>query len=110
MSAFMGKCRALTKDEEIHKGKLGNWIAVKMKYQNKTLVLITSCRLPMLLPNSLACSLTEHNLLDGKAKSTWDYRKETFQQIKTYLNNQEDVLDVIIAEDFNQNIASNKVH
>ena len=109
MAAFIGKCRALISEEEMCKGKLGNWMAIKLKHHNKTLIVITTHRLPSSSSNGPTCSLTQCNLVDGKAKTTTEHRKEIFYQIKMHLQGLDEVSDVIIAGDFNQNIASNEV-
>ena len=48
-------------------------------------------------------------MIDGKVRSTGEYRKEIFNEIKKYVNSNEDINDIIIAGDYNQHIADNEV-
>ena len=91
------------------RGSLGNWIAIKLQHNTRTLAIINLYRLPATFPNGNVCSLTQYNLKEGKAKSTNKYRKEIFAQIKSYLARNDDISDLIIAGDFNQSVASKEV-
>ena len=46
--------------------------------------------------------------MKGNVKSSNEYRKEIFQQTKQYINQKEDIEDIIIAGDFNKNINTNE--
>ena len=107
MSAFLGKSRALIKDNEMNKSKMGNWIAVKLSH--KILIAINLYRIPTTLSNRNKCFLTQCNLLNGKTKSASTYQKEIFHQIKIYIKKNDNITDIIIAGDFNQNIASKHI-
>ena len=109
LSAFLGKSRALVKEQEIFKSKLGNWISVKLNHNKKTIAIINIYRIPSSSSNGNICSLTQYNLLNGEAKSTTSYRKEIFNEIKEYLESNDDIDDILIAGDLNQNIASSEI-
>ena len=108
MSIFQGKIRLLI-NEKVERGPLGNWMAIKLQYNIRTLAIINLYYLPTTSPNGNVCSLTQYNLKEGKAKSTNKYRKEIFAQIKSYLARNDDISDLIIAEDFNQSVALKEV-
>ena len=65
--------------------------------------------MPSVSSNGETCSLTQYNLLERKTKPTSHCRKEIFKQMKTHLSQNQDINDLIIAGDFNQDIASNEV-
>ena len=109
LSIILGKCRALVQENEIYKSPLGNWMAVKMHQNKKTIVVINLYRIPTASSNGETCSLTQYNLLEGQARSTTHYRKEIFKQIKSYLHQHQDIDDIIITGDFNQDIRSKEV-
>ena len=109
LSAFLGKSRSLVNENKIKKSNFGNWIAVKLQHKNKTIAVINVYRISSSSSNGNLCSLTQYNLLEGKVRSPAEYRKEIFKQIKEYLNENEDINDVLLAGDLNQNIASNKI-
>ena len=109
MSVFRGKAAAVRKEEKVVKEKVGNWIAMQLQYQDKTIVIINVYRLPSSLPNRSSYCLTQYNILEGKVKGINEYRKEIFQQIKQYLENDNTINDIIIAGNFNQNINSNEI-
>ena len=109
LSVFLGKSRALIKEQEIYKSKRGNWMAVKLNHKRKTIALINIYRIPSSSSNGNVCSLTQYNLLDGEAKSTSDYRKEILKEIKDYIASNEDIDDVLLAGDLNQNVASSEI-
>ena len=103
------KFKSMTQEESIAKGKCGNWIAATLQHNGKTIIVINIHRLPVASTQGPRCCATQCNVLEGSAKSTTDYRKETLQQIKDYLNQLSDIDDVIIAGDMNQNVSSNEI-
>ena len=70
ISAFFGKCRSLTQDEKTKIGKLWNWMIITLEYNNKKVVIINACKLTKTSPNWDCCSVTKHNKVDGKVKTT----------------------------------------
>ena len=58
------------------KGNLGNWMAIKLKYDQKVLVIINLYRIPITSLKSPYYSLIQHNKIDRRAKTTIEYRKE----------------------------------
>ena len=109
LSIFTGKGRSLIDENEIYKNELGNWMAVKMKHNGKTIALINLYRIPATSSNGVTCSLTQYNLQEGKSRSTKHYRTDILKQIKTYIMNNNEITDILIAGDFNQNIGSDEI-
>jgi len=66
-------------------------------------------RIPTSTSNGNKYSLTQYNLVDGKAKKPAQYRKEILSEIKKYVKDNEDIEEIILAGDFNQDIRSNEV-
>ena len=85
LSIITQKGRSLINEKEIHKGELGNWMAIKMKHNSKMVVMINLYRIPSTSSNSPTFSLTQYNLLEGQTRSTGYYRNGIFKQIKTYI-------------------------
>ena len=54
-------------------------MAVKLKHNNKVLVLINIYRILITSSNSPFYALTQYNKVDSKVKSTSEYRKEIFE-------------------------------
>jgi len=65
------------------------------------LEIINLYRLPISLSNSVCCSLIQYNLIDGKLKSTSEYRRELLNKIKQHVYNEKDITDIIIVGDYN---------
>ena len=78
MTTFWGKTSYLVDEENMTKGRLGNWIAVKLSNNTKTVIIINVYRLPVLSSKGVYCCLTQYNKIDGKTKLTKEYRNETF--------------------------------
>jgi len=57
MSIFRGKSRSLI-NEKVERGPLGNWMAIKLQYNIRTLAIINLYYLPTTSPNGNVCSLT----------------------------------------------------
>ena len=84
-------------------------MAFSLVYKSKRLEIINIYRIPTSLSNMVYCSLSQYQLKDGKVRSTGEYRKEIFNEIKKYVNSNEDINDIIIARDFNQHIGANEI-
>ena len=79
LSIISGKCRSLVNENEIFKGDLGNWMAIKMHHKGKTIALVSLYRMPLTSSNGETCSLTQCNLLEGQTRSTTHHRKDVFK-------------------------------
>ena len=99
--ALRGRAKSVLEDKSIFKGKLGKWIAIKLSAQNRKIAIINIYHLPSSISNRNKCSLTQYNLIDGKAKKPSQYRKEILRDIKKYVEENEDIEDTILAGDFN---------
>ena len=82
ISALRGKAKLLIVEELVHKGRLGNWLAVKLSTYSKTIAIINMYRILALTSNRNKYSLTQYNLIDSKAKKPMQYRKEILTEIK----------------------------
>ena len=80
-----------------------------MKHNGKTIALINVYRIPATSSNGATCSLTQYNLQEGKSRSTKHYRTDILKQIKTYVMNNHEITNIIIAGDFNQNIGLDEI-
>ena len=87
MIMIIEKSRALVQENSVECSPLGNWIAMKLKYNNKIIALITVYQIPASSQQGLYCSLTQYNLAEKKVKSLIEYRKEILVQIKKYIEN-----------------------
>ena len=96
-------------DESVHKGKLGNWIAIKLSAQKKKIAITNIHRIPASTSNGNKCSLTQCNLVDGKAKKLSQHRKEILKETQKHVEDNEDIDDIILAGDFNKDVASNEI-
>ena len=101
MSVFGSKCSPIMQQKKIKVGRLGNWIAVLIEYKGKRIEIINMYRIPKTSSNGVYYSLTQLNLVDRKVRSTGEYRKEIFDEIKKYINSNNDINDIIIAGDYN---------
>ena len=97
-------------DELVHEGKLGNWIAMKLSAQKKKIAITNIHRIPASTSNGNKCSLTQCNLVDGKAKKPSQCRKEILKETQKHVEDNQDIDNTILTGDFNQDIASNEVH
>ena len=109
ISALRGKAKLLIVEESAYKGRLGNLLAVKLSIYNKTIAIINMYRIPASTSNRNKCSLTQYNLIDGKAKKLMQYRKEILVEIKKYIQDSHNIDEIILAGNFNQDITSNKI-
>ena len=109
MSVFFSKCSSLIQQKNAKIGRLGNWIAIRLEHKGKRLEIINIYRIPRIFLNRVYCSLTQYNLIDRKIKSISDYRKELFEKIKKYVKESPKINDIIIARDYNQNIAEKRL-
>ena len=109
MSILRRKCVALINESKIVKGPLGNWIAMPLTMNNKYVVLINVCRIPTSNQHGQKRNLTQCNVIEGDAKGAVEHRKEIFNQIKTYVNSNQQINDIILTGDLNQSIKSNDV-
>lgn len=108
LTAIRGKFRSLIEEESITKGPLGNWIGIKIKHKGKTIVIINVYRIPNSSQQGPTKCLTQYNILEGNAKTSTEIRKDTLNQIKQYVNNN-NVDDVIIAGDLNESVNSREI-
>lgn len=109
LSVFQGKIRSLINEEEVEQSKVGNWIAIPIQHNGKKVLFINIYRIPVKSTQGSWCSLTQYNVVEGNAKSSGEYRKEIFKEIKQYVNQKEDIDDIIIAGDLNQNVNANEI-
>ena len=68
VSIVRGKASSLIEIEDTIKGKCSNWIAIKLKNNYKTLMIINVYRIPATSSGKVCCFLTQCNLIDSKAK------------------------------------------
>ena len=108
LTIIKGKCRALLQESQTHVNKYGNWMATTFSHNNKAVVVINLYRIPTSSSKGPRCCQTQYNIINGNMKSSTQYRKEILQQIKNYIQTNQ-FNDIIIAGDFNQNIASNEI-
>ena len=109
LSIFRGKIWSLINEEEVEQSKVGNWIAIPIQHNGKKVLFINIYRIPVKSTQGPWCSLTQYNVVEGNAKSSGEYRKEIFKEIKQYVNQKEDIDDIIIAGDLNQNVNANEI-
>jgi len=105
------KYTPIINQKKVTVGRLGNWMAVEMKHNAKRLEIIHLYRIPIAngKAGGICSSLTQYHLSDGKVKSSNDYRKEIFNEIKHHINQNKDINDIIIAGDYNQDIKSRDI-
>ena len=104
-----GRYRALIDENSIQRGKLGNWVAMTMKHNGKAILFINVYRIPYTTHQGPRSCLTQYNVLEGNAKSAQEIRKETLIQIKQYIQQNNDIDDIIIVGDLNENVNSNEI-
>ena len=75
LTVMRGKVAPLIQGDEIYYGKLGNFIVVKVKQADKTIVIIILYWVPSTSPQGLCCCITQYNVKNGKADSENEYRK-----------------------------------
>ena len=80
------KCVALIDDSKIMKDPLGSWLAIPFSMSGKCVFLINVHRIPVLSQQEPKYSLTQCNVIEGKAKGTTKHRKEIFKQIVAHIN------------------------
>jgi len=108
LTIIQGKSRSLLDEEKTQKSKLGNWMAIQLSHNNKTIAIINIYRIPISTSKGPRCCFTQYTLTEGKIKSTTQYRKEILRQIKEYVHENK-IDDIIIGGDFNQGIATNEI-
>lgn len=59
--------------------------------------------------NGVCSSLAQCHLADAKVKKAKEHRKEMFEEIRKHVRTNEEINDIIIAGDYNQNIADKEV-
>jgi len=101
LNVIFNRSGPLLQKKMVKKGKLGNWSAILLEYKGKRLEIINLYRLPISSSNGVYCSLTQYNLVNGKLKSTSEYRRELLNEIKQHIHNEKDITDIIIAGDYN---------
>ena len=80
MIALRGRAKSVMEDESVHKGKLGNWIAIKLSDQKKKISILNIYRIPVSTSNGNKFSLTQCNLVEGNAKKPSQHRKEILKE------------------------------
>ena len=108
LTAMRGKFRSLIDESNIKIGQLGNWVGIQMKHNGKTIVVINVCRLPNSSQQGPTRCVTQCNLLEGNAKTSNEFRRETLKQIKQHVNEM-DADDIIIAGDLNESVNSKEI-
>ena len=110
LNIIRNKHTAIIDFNKITTRRLGNWIAVPVKCNDKRLEIISLCRTPELSKSDRHCSsLSQHNLINAKARSTSECRKEIFDDIKKHVTNNGDTNNIIIVADCNQNTREKEV-
>ena len=79
-SAFFSKYSPVIKSKDSIIEQLGNLMATLVDYENKLLVLISVCRVPLSLSQGVCCSITQCDKVDGQVKSPSQCWKEIFQE------------------------------
>ena len=108
-SIFFSKTSPLVDAKKVVKGRLGNWMAVRLEGKGKRLEIINLYRIPSTSNYGVKCSLTQYNRIDGNMSSPSVYRKELFDDIKRYIQSNPDITDIIIGGDYNQNICDKEI-
>lgn len=91
-------------------GRLGNWIAFSLECKGKRIEIISAHRMLMSSDsNGVHSSLAQYHLADAKVKKAKECRKEIFEEIRKHAQANKEINNVIIAGDYNQNIADKEV-
>lgn len=106
---FLNKVSPLVDPKRVVKGRLGNWMAVSLVNNEKRLEIINIYRIPSTSSNGVKCSLTQYIRIDGNVRTTTEYRKEIFEDIKKHIRENPDITDVLIGGDYNQYIGDRQV-
>ena len=82
--------------------KLEKWTIFQLTNGKKTVAVISVYRIPMSSQIDVYNTITQYNRIKSKIKSSNQYRKEIFEQIKRYINqNSSEINDIILAGDIN---------
>ena len=105
------KYSPIINEKKVTVGRLGNWMAFEMSHNSKWIEVINLYRIPYAngKASGICSSLTQYHLRDGSAKTSNDYRKEIFKEIKHHIKQHNDINDIIIAGDYNQDISSKEI-
>jgi len=111
LNIINSKYTPIINEKNVTVGRLGNWMAFDMRHNSKRLEIIQLYRIPVTnkKASGICSSLTQYHLSDGKAKSSNEYRKEIFREIKHHINQNKNINDIIIAGDYNQDVTSREV-
>jgi len=111
LNVINSKYTPIIDETKVTVGRLGNWMAFDMSHNSKRLEIIQLYRIPITnnKASGICNSLTQYHLSDGKAKSSNEYRKEIFREIKHHINQNKNINDIIIAGDYNQDVTSKEV-
>ena len=109
MNVILSKCSLIFQQNNVTKGRLGNWLAFSLQHKKKKLEIITIYRIPRTSSNGVSCSLTQYNRINRKINSTTSYRKELLNDIREHLRKNPDINDVIISGDYNQYLGNNEI-
>ena len=110
LTAVRGRIASLVVDDATHRGKYGNWLAVKLVGKGKTVAIINIYRIPATSPaDATHSSLIQCDLIDGKAKTAAQHRSDVFKEIEEHIKKNNDMIDMLLAGDINQSVASKTV-
>ena len=111
MNIIGSKYSPIINEKKVTVGRLGNWMAFEMSHNSKRIEIINLYRIPYAngKASGICSSLMQYHLSDGSAKTSNDYRKEIFKEIKNHIKQHNDINDIIIAGDYNQDISSKEI-
>ena len=101
MEVINGKISSLVKKEKIKIDPIGKWLAYPVSNGQKTIIFITLYRILQSLNNGIYKSVSQYNLIKGEVNTAALHRKSIFKEILKYVNEQEEINDIVIGEDFN---------
>ena len=111
LNIINSKYNPIINEKKVTVGRLGNWMAFEMRHNSKRLDIINLYQIPTAngKASEICSSLTQYHLSDRKVKTSNEYRKEIFTEIKHHIKQNKDINNIIIAGDYNQDIKSREI-
>lgn len=75
MAVARGKAKSVLNEVKIARSALGNWIAMQLKQNERTIIVVNLCRIPSSSQHGPICSVTQHDRNEGNTRSRNDHRK-----------------------------------
>jgi len=109
MNCIQGNMINLYNSTKTKISKLGNWTAIYLTNEYKTILCITIYHISQSLTQGIYNLIAQYNQSDAEIKNATQYQREIINEIAEYIALLEYVDDIILVDNLNQVVGSSEI-